>query len=501
MSGARGGAPSIGRALLHVALALAVAYVGLGAGLTYWQVVQAQSLSDDPLNPLVLAASRSAPRGRILDSRGVVLAQNVKGPEGTSLRRYPQPLAAPIVGYKSLIFGTSGLERTYDAELLGLSRLSPGDQLLRKFRPDPYEPQDVVLSIDYRLQRRAMQLLGDRRGAVVALEPSTGRILALASTPTFDANRLSDPVTARAYMGELQEQPTERSALLNRATQGRYTPGSVMKIVTAVAGFGSGSISPRTTFKDQPAQEETGFRVTGFRIRDGHHEFTGDEPLNLVEATEVSCNIWYAHAGLQIGGAELIEWSERLGFGQPIPFDLPTAPSQLTAGGGPEGGFRDRAELASAAFGQGETFVTPIQMALVAATVANDGTLMRPKLVDEFRNENGRVRPIGPQSLGRILQPTDAAVIQEAMQRAIEGRFGRLFAGAAKIEGVPTAGKSGTAELGGEGEPHSWFIGFAPVEEPRIAVAVIVERAGFGRTVAVPLGGQLMGTYLTLPSD
>jgi peptidoglycan glycosyltransferase len=270
----RGGAPSIGRALLHLALALAVGYVGLGAGLTYWQVVQAQSLTDDPGNPLVLAAARNAPRGRIVDARGVVLAQNVKGATTTPLRSYPQPLAAPVVGYKSLIFGTSGLERTYDAELLGLSRLSPGDQLLRKFRPDPYEPQDLVLSLDFRLQRRAMQLLGNRRGAVVAIEPATGRILALASTPVFDPNRIADPDTARGYMAELQKQPTEASALLNRATQGRYTPGSVLKILTAIAGLGSGAISAGTTFKDQPAEERTGFRVQGFRIRDGHHTFT-----------------------------------------------------------------------------------------------------------------------------------------------------------------------------------------------------------------------------------
>ena len=217
----RGGAPRIGAALLRLALALALIYTALGAGLTYWQVAQAQSLTEDPRNPLVLAATRNAPRGRILDARGVVLASNRRAADGTPIRRYSYPVMTPVLGYKSLIFGTSGLEQAYDAELVGLGQLSPADRLLRKFRRDPYDPQDLHLSIDVRLQARAMQLLGRERGAVVAIEPSTGRVLAMASAPTFDANRVVDLERGGTYFEALRRQPPERTALLNRATQAR----------------------------------------------------------------------------------------------------------------------------------------------------------------------------------------------------------------------------------------------------------------------------------------
>jgi peptidoglycan glycosyltransferase len=490
----RGGAPPIGATVLRLSLALILVYAVLAGGLTYWQVVQAQTLTEDPANPLVLAASRNAPRGRILDSRGEVLATSVKGPDGEQLRRYSFVSTAPIIGYKTLRFGNTELERTYDAELIGLGQRTPTDRLLRKFRAEPYDPLDLVLSVDARLQNEAYELLGGSRGAVVAIEPATGRVLAMVSTPTFNPNRVVDPEGGEAYFAALQAQPSEESSLVNRATQGRYTPGSIFKIVTAVAGLGSGAITPETVYRDQPAEEEDGFVVDGFPIRDGHHRVTGDRPLDLIEATEVSCNIYFAHAALDVGEDDLAEWAARMGFGAAIPFDLPTAPSQVTG----RDGFEGRVELASAGYGQGRTFVTPFQMALVAATVANDGQLMRPHLVDEMRSKSGDVRPVDPQPWQRVIRASQAGTIQQAMQEAVEGDLGRGFAGGAKVRGVPTAGKSGTAELGGEGEPHSWFIGFAPVEQPRIAIAVLVERGGFGRERAVPMAGQLMASYLAL---
>jgi peptidoglycan glycosyltransferase len=491
--------PQVGPAVLRVALALVVAYAGLAAGLSYWQVAQAEELTDAPANPLVLAAARNAPRGRILDVRGTVLARNEKGPDGAPLRRYGYSAFTPVIGYKSLRFGTAGLERTYDGELAGLARLTPADRLLRKFRPDPYDPLDLMLSIDLRMQARAMELLGGARGAVVAIEPSTGRILALASTPTFNPNRLVDPSGGEDYFNGLRRVSPDDSALLNRATQGRFVPGSTFKIVTAIAALGSGAITPQTVYRDQPRQEETGFRVEGYAIRDGHHPATGNRPLALVDAVEVSCNIFFAHAALDTGGENLAEWAARLGFGQAIPFDLPTSPSQVTNGGGKDGGFKSKVELASAGFGQGEVVVTPLQMALVAQTVANDGRLMRPQLVIEIRSpETKQVRKVGPQEWNRVINPGEAGIIKQAMQQAVEGTLGRGFAGGAKVPGVPTAGKSGTAELGGNGEPHSWFIGFAPVDQPRIAIAVLVERGGFGRERAVPMAGQLMSYYLSL---
>jgi peptidoglycan glycosyltransferase len=314
------------------------------------------------------------------------------------------------------------------------------------------------------------------------------------SNPTYNPNRIADRQGSRQYVADLQGRTD--SPLLNRATQGLYVPGSVFKIVTAIAGLASGSITPQTTYEDQPEEYRTGFLVEGFRIRDFPRDVQTDHPLDFYEATEVSSNIWYAHAGLDTGAENLLDWSQRVGFGQRIPFELPTSPSQVTGGDGPLSGFRDQVELANAAYGQAEVLVTPLQMALVASTIANDGLLMRPKLVDELAAADGSVTRLDPQAWGQIVSSGTAQVIGDAMQLAVEGPYGRGFAGAARIPGVPTAGKSGTAQLGGDAAPHSWFIGFAPADEPTIAIAVIVEGGGAGAQRAVPMGGRLMGSYL-----
>jgi peptidoglycan glycosyltransferase len=491
-AGAPSGPPRVGRSLLPVSLAIAVAYAALAGGLAYWQVVQAQALTADPLNPLSLAAARSAPRGTIYDVNGNVLASNVKGPNGERLRQYSYTIAAPVIGYASAVFGTAGLERSYDAQLTGLESLNPGDELLRKFRGQPYDPADLHLSLDINLQRVAADLLGDNKGAIVAIEPATGRVLAIVSNPTFNANRVVDPIDGRTYMAGLQDRTD--SPLLNRATQGLYVPGSVFKIVTSIAGLDSGAITPDTTYPDQPAELETGFLVDGFRIHDFPRTVQTTEPLNYAQALEVSSNIWFAHAGLDIGAQNLTDWAQRLGFGARIPFDLATSPSQVTGGGGALDGFQDRVELANAAYGQGEVLVTPLQMALVAASIANNGTLMRPSLVDSLTSSSGAVTQVQPQPWNQVCSFETAQIIRSAMQQAVEGEF--AVAAAAKIPGVPTAGKSGTAQVGPNVAPHSWFIGYAPADAPRIAVAVIVENGGLGSQRAVPMGGRLMGAYL-----
>ena len=493
---AGGRTPSIGSSLLRLSLSIVIAYAALAGGLAYWQVMEAQSLTADPRNPLILAAARQAPRGSILDANGTVLARNVRGGGSDPSREYPVPEAAPVVGYRSVIFGTAGLERAYDAQLTGLRSLRAGDEFFRKFRAQPYDPNDLHLSLDARFQRHAAQALGNRLGAIVAIEPSSGRVLAMVSNPTYDPNRLVDPERGRRYVARLRER--DDSPLLNRATQGLYVPGSVFKIVTAAAGLGSNAISPSTTYESQPEEYETGFLVSGFRIRDFPRNFQTDHPLDFYEATEVSSNIWYAHAGLDIGPANLVGWASRFGFGERLPFELATQASQVTGGGGPLDGFLDRVELANAAYGQGQVLVTPLQMALVASTIANDGLLMQPKLVDSMHSANGNVSQVQPQTLRQVLSPTDARIIGDAMRLAVEGEFGRRLAGGAKVPGVPTAGKSGTAQLGGEADPHSWFIGFAPADDPQVAIAVIVEHGGAGAQRAVPMAGELMDFYLDL---
>ena len=445
----------------------------------------------------VIAAVRNAVRGRILDRDGTVLATSRKDKNGEPYRVYVDDTISSIVGYASLRFGTAGLERTYDAQLTGLTSSDPLRELLRKFDPNPSDPQDLALSLSLPLQRAAVEGLGQDLGAVVMLDPKTGEVLALASTPTFDASGVANPATAASTFTALRRD--KQNPLLNRATQGLYVPGSVFKVVTSVAGLGSEAISASTTFPQQPGAEKNGLLLDGFRIRDGHHLFTGDTALDFAKAVEVSCNIWFALAGLQTGGAALADWAGRMGFGAAIPFDLPTSVSQVTNGGGSlGGGFTDRVELANAAYGQGETLTTPLQMALVAAMIANGGLLMKPRLVTSLTSAKSGRHEVGPEEWRRVLGVDDAGLIADAMRNAVEGERGQLFTTGAAVPGIPTAGKSGTAQLGGSGEPNSWFIGFAPVADPQVAIAVIVEHGGRGGERAAPLAGRLMKAFFDL---
>ena len=484
----------LGGRVVRLGLVLALAFGGLMLGAGYWHVLRADDLARDANDAGVVAAARSTVRGRILDRDGRVLADSRRDAGGEPYRVYADASLSAPLGYASRLYGSAGLEAAYASELLGMGGDDPMSRALAKFRPRPERGDDLRTSLSLTLQRLAVRLLGADRGAVVALDPRTGEVLAMASTPTYDASGIANPATSRAAFAAARDDPGQ--PLLDRAVQGRYVPGSAFKIVTAIAALSSGAVTPATTFPQQPRAESTGLLVSGFRVRDGHHAFTGTELLNFARATEVSCNIWYALAGLRTGGAGMEEAARRLGFGAAIPFDLPTAASQLTNGGGPlPGGFADDVELANAAYGQGEVLVTPLQMALVAATVANGGVEPRPRLVTAFVSPSGAVRDVSGGTLGRVLSAEDAATISAAMVGAVEGADGRKFTSGAQVTGVTVAGKTGTAQLGGTGEPHSWFIGFAPADAPTIALAVIVEQGGGGGKRAAPLAGALLQAY------
>jgi peptidoglycan glycosyltransferase len=482
----------LGQTIAHVGLALTVAFAGIALGAGYWQVLRSPDLSRAPDNPAVIAAARNVVRGLIVDRDGKVLASNKRSTTtGEPYRVYAHRWFSTVIGYATTDFGTAGLERSWNAELTGVSNRDPIGDVLRKFRSDPYDPQKLTLGISSALQQAAIDGLGDDRGAVVMLDPTTGEILALASTPTYDTNAIANPKTSRDAFAAILDDRSK--PLLTRATQGQYVPGSVFKIVTAIAGVGSGTITATTTFANQPAAERDGLVVGGFRIHE--HPGVPTRSFNLAAATEWSSNIWYALAGMRTGGDNLVTFASRMGFGQALPFDLPTAASQVTGGGGgAPGGFADDTELANASYGQAETLVTPLQMALVAATVANGGTLMRPHLVIASTGRDG-TRTIAPEQMAVVIDPDQASVIAAAMQRAVESPIGEQFTTGAKVPGVPTAGKSGTAELGGSGAPHSWFIGFTPVDHPRVVIAVIVERGGRGGARAAPLAGDLMALF------
>ncbi|HUQ43880.1 MAG TPA: penicillin-binding transpeptidase domain-containing protein [Candidatus Limnocylindria bacterium] len=485
----------IGAALGRVSLVLAFAFGSLALGAGYWQVIESANLSTSGDDAAVIAAARNVLRGEITDRDGERLAWNKRDDNGEPYRVYASDAVSHVIGYSSRQFGTAGLENAWNAQLSGVISADPLRELTRKFRADPSDPQSLRSTLSLQLQQAAVDALGSNRGAIVMIDPRNGEILALASTPTFDASAVANPATAARTMDRLRA--AERQPLLPRATLGRYVPGSVFKIVTAIAALGSGAVGPNTTYEDQPGSEKPGWLIDGFRVRDGHHSGTGSTPLAFAEAVEASCNIWFAETGVRTGGQALADWAAKLGFGSPLAFDLQTAASQVTNGDGAAGGgFSDRVELANAAYGQGETLVTPLQMALVAATVANHGNLMRPHLVIEATGKGGSTT-IAPEVLSRVVASGVADEIGAAMRLAVSGDIGRIFTAGASVRNLAVAGKSGTAELDPSTRPHSWFIGFAPYDDPQVAIAVMVENSGGGSVKASPIAGDMFRAWRT----
>jgi peptidoglycan glycosyltransferase len=270
----------------------------------------------------------------------------------------------------------------------------------------------------------------------------------------------------------------------------------VFKLVTALAALGSGAVDAGTTFEDQPRESRRGLRIDGARLRDSPRVVQLDHPLDLAEAMEVSSNVWFAHAALEAGPEAMVDAARRLHLDGVFDIGLPMVPGQVNGGDGELAGFGSEVELASAGFGQGEVLVTPLHMALVAAAIAHDGVLMAPSLVDRMEDDDGRRIVPGPRTVGRVVSSGTAAAIRDAMTNAVEGEFAGPYAGGAKVPGVRTAGKSGTAELAPGERPHSWFTGFAPARDPRIAIAVVIENGGSGSAAAVPIGGRLMRAWL-----
>ena len=492
--------PPLGRSALRMTMVFLSIMALFAVQLLRVQVVMSDSIAHrtgiDPAtgdvvsNPLLANQALTTPRGTIYDRDGRVLAQTISD-DGIAHRLYPEPSTAEVTGYFSpLLYGASGLEAARDDQLAGRAGGNPFRDALDALRGLPTRGNDLHLTLDAGLQRQAHDALGGRPGAAVLLDVETGAVLALASSPSFDPNALAamtpdQRAPAQTAWAALTTDPS--APLVQRATSGLYPPGSTFKTITATAAIDTGAADPETIYED--AGQIT---IAGHTLIEQNRPNDAQTLWSLTDAFAFSLNVVFAQIGLQLGSETLAEAARGWGWDGEIPFDLPVEPSRVSAA--PDF-LDDPVALAQTAFGQGELLATPLQMALVAAGVANDGQIMRPYLVAAVSAPDGEsARHTRPSPWRRGTDPQSARQTAAMMVYAVEN--GAL--GPASLPGYTIGGKTGTAETG-RGDPHAWFIGFVglPGEEPRYAVAVVVEAGGGGGQVALPIGRDLLAAAMT----
>lgn len=462
---------SLTKSVRHLALLLATCFVILILHLTYIQVLKGEELYLNPLNPRLQLLEGKTWRGQIVDQQGEVLARSYPF-QDYFRREYPLgPAGAHVIGYISSRLGLSGLEATYDGELLGLVGWQGFINKVRGLKGVPRRGNSLVLTLDASLQQLAFRLLAGYRGAVIALNPQTGEVLALASSPSFDPHFVEKE-------WDYLHDPRQGSPLLNRALQGLYPPGSTMKLVTAAAALGKNPDLGERRFYCPGYIEIEGRKLTCPQVHGN---------INFNEALMYSCNVTFAQLALEIGAEEFERAAANFGFNQKLDFDLDLAISRV-----PAAEKLNLNALAEAAIGQGEILVTPLQMALVAATIANNGWLMRPYMVTRVEDEKGSIIKVTrPRLLKVAISPVVAQALKGAMVDTVKAGTGQ----SAAIPGIKVGGKTGSAQ-NPQGRAHSWFVGFAPADNPQIAVAVVVENAGAGGAVAAPIAGKIMAKVL-----
>jgi penicillin-binding protein A len=472
--------------LRRVAISILVLFTLLIINVNYIQVVRSDELRSDSSNTRVLAAEYDRERGAIVVG-GTAVAESLPTDGRLKyLRNYPQgELYAAVTGYHSLIYNNYQLERAENDVLAGSDARLTFRRLADMFTGRDPAGGDVVLTLDPAVQEAAMAGLEGVTGAVVALDPSSGAILAMASTPSYDPTRLSshDPADIRAYWDELEAaSPDPR---LNRAIGDNYPPGSLFKVIVSAAALEDGR-TPETVI---PAPDILTLPQTNTQLRNfGNNRCSSSQEQTLIDALTVSCNTAFAQLGIDLGEDRVREMAEAFGLdgeGYEIPLDV--APSGV-------GDIESAAALGQTSIGQRDVRMTPLQAALVAATVANDGVQMKPYIVDQVQAPDLTViDSTQPEEWREPISADVANQLTEMMLSVVENGSGR----AARIDGVEVAGKTGTAQVSDEVADHTWFMGFAPADDPQIAVAVFVANGGgTGGERSAPIARQVIEAYL-----
>jgi peptidoglycan glycosyltransferase len=455
---------------------------------SYWSVLDAEGLEDNPSNRRALIREQKVPRGLILASDGrTVLARSIprgRGEDRIFTRIYPtRGLFSHPVGYSFIRNGRISLEQSRNDELAGEE--DEFESIFTGLEGKEREGLDVITNLSVPGTEAAVAGLAGRKGAVVAIEPQTGKVRVMVSIPEYDANLIP------TEFGRLNRDPNKPT--LNRTTQELYPPGSTFKVVTATAALDSGKITPESIIDGSSPRE-----ISGVPLSNAGGVSFG--PISFTDALTNSVNTVFAQVGEQVGRGTLVEYMKRYGFYEDPPLDYPgtqMVPSGIINGDGDyvEDGF----DVGRVAIGQGglegEIRSAPLQMAQVAAAVAGGGRLMKPQLTDRVVRKDGRVAErIDPDLQSRVMKPETADQLTAMMSRVVEEGTGT----AAALSGITVAGKTGTAEVGANREfTQPWFIAFAPVDNPRMAIAVTVERTtGQGGTVAAPIAKQVLEALL-----
>lgn len=488
----------------HVSVAALILLAVLVVSTTYWQTWAVGDLAARQDNETQLIQRLTVDRGKILAADGTVLADNrVSHEHGltTFTRHYPQnDLAPQVVGYATRDGTTTGLEQTLDDYLTGANtNLSNSLRDTLQLGSRTVRGDNVYLTLRPDIQRLALDQLGNRCGAVVVLDTHTGAVVAMASTPTYNANLILQR-TGFGKVKRIKGTCGDASALQNNATVGLYPPGSTFKMVTASAALDSGAYTPSSHFYDPGYCTEYGTRVKNSSAPDspGAPEAFGN--VSLAQGFENSINSVFCNVGMHIGGLKILEYAKRFGFYSLPPLETP--PSESNPSGLYNKGHlftptsNRQIDSGRLAFGQERMLATPLQMAMVGATIADKGVVPRPYLVQKVVAADGStVTKTQPQTLGRAIKPRTAAELNQMMQLVVQGG---TAAGVGFPPSLKVAGKTGTAELDLGDIYDSWFVAFAPADNPRYVVAVVVEKQpnGFGASVAAPIAKAILEKLL-----
>ncbi|MCL4562709.1 MAG: penicillin-binding protein 2 [Chloroflexi bacterium] len=429
-------------------------------------------------------------RGAIYDRNGRQLVVDRQGADGTWERFYNEPSLAHAVGYVSgLRIGVTGIERSYNTTLLGLDRPDAQiDQLLHR----PIQGSDLILTIDTPTQRLADNALHGKQGAIVVLDEHNGAVLAMASSPRFDPNRIHEESYLHTLLAACDGTTPCQGALINRASQSAYSPGSTWKTVSLIAALDSGQVHPGTIFDfGAPVQGPNGpyyiYTVDGGVIPDPNHS---ERRLDLTMSYAKSANAAFAKIGDQMPADILLSYARKLGFGKPgevsFPLEIEYTPSQIAWD--TDSLYSNNLLRAATSIGQGEVLASPLNMGMVVLSVLNGGRMPIPYFVQSIREPSGRIVEATRQpGVENIMRPQTAQEVRDMMVATVTRGTGQKAA----VPGLVVGGKTGTAQVGGDAAPHSWFVGFAESGGRGVVIAVVIENGGEGSQAAASIFSEI----------